>query len=407
MPLVCFYFQVHQPLRIGKFTFFDIGSNKHYFDKNENLKYLERIVKKCYLPANEIIYNLIHETDGKFKVCYSITGTLLEQLEEHFPNVVDSFQKIVDTGNAELFCETYYHSLAFLISQKEFEEQIKLHRKKVRETFGVKPKVFRNTETIYSNYIAKVAEKLRFKGVIAEGYEGVLGWRSANYVYKAKGADVKLLLRNYRLSDDIAFRFSQIFWEEYPLTADKFAYWLASTPGECINIFMDYETFGEHQWPETGIFEFLKALPKEILKHEHLQFATASEIIKKLDAKDELDVPYFISWADIDRSLTAWLENEMQKHAFEEIKNLEHKIKRTRNKELIHKWRLLQTSDHFYYMCTKWFADGDVHKYFNPYENPYDAYLNYMNVLTDLKAKLQAQKIKEIETISVRQEYKR
>jgi len=378
-------------MRIGHYTFFDIGSSKSYFDEQKNLSYLERVLNKCYLPTNKLILDLINQTSGAFKVNFSITGTLLEQLEKYSPKVIESFEALLDTGCAELFCETYYHSLSFLISEKEFMEQIKLHRKKIKEMFGVRPKVFRNTEAVYNNDIARIVSKLGFKGAITEGCEKILGWRSPNYLYKAKGVPLMLLLRNYRLSDDIAFRFSERSWQEYPLTADKYANWIAATTGECINIFMDYETFGEHQWPETGIFEFLRYLPKEILNFKHLEFALVSQVIKKLKPKDELDVPMFISWADIDRDLSAWLENKMQMHAFNELKSLEKDIKKSKNAELIHNWRLLQTSDHFYYMCTKWFADGDVHKYFNPYETPYDAYINYMNVLSDLKAKVKGE----------------
>ncbi|MCD6478847.1 MAG: glycoside hydrolase family 57 protein [Candidatus Diapherotrites archaeon] len=388
MTMLCFYFQVHQPMRIGRFTFFDIGGEKDYFDEKQNLQYLERIVRKCYMPTNRLILDLISETSGAFKVNFSITGTLLEQLEKHFPNVIESFDEMLASNCMELFCETYYHSLSFLISEEEFSEQVKMHREKIKEVFNVKPRVFRNTEAVYSNDIAKTISKLGFKAAITEGCEKILGWRSPNYLYKAKDVPLLLLLRNYRLSDDVAFRFSEPSWKEYPLTADKYAYWIASTPGDCINIFMDYETFGEHQWPETGIFEFLRALPKEIAKHEHLEFALASEIVRKLKPKDELSVPMFVSWADIDRDLSAWLENKMQRHAFDELKSLEAHVKKSKKKELIHNWRLLQTSDHFYYMCTKWFADGDVHKYFNPYETPYEAYINYMNVLNDLKARV-------------------
>ncbi|MEM4662429.1 MAG: glycoside hydrolase family 57 protein [Candidatus Diapherotrites archaeon] len=379
---------MHQPMRIGKYSFFDIGTGKSYFDEEKNRAYLERVVKKCYGPATALINELINETDGAFKVNFSITGTLIEQLEKYFPKILESFIAVVETGCAELFNETYYHSLSFLISEREFKEQIKLHRKKIKAVFGVKPKVFRNTEAVYNNDIAKIVSKLGFKAIVTEGSEKILGWRSPNYLYKAKGEDILLLLRNYRLSDDIAFRFSERSWTEYPLTADKYAYWIAATQGECVNIFMDYETFGEHQWPETGVFDFLRHLPMEILKYRDCEFACASEVIKKLEPKDELDVPYFLSWADIDRDLSAWLENRIQRHAFEEIRALEKAVRKSKNLDILHSWRLLQTSDHFYYMCTKWFADGDVHKYFNPYETPYDAYINYINVLNDLKMRL-------------------
>ncbi|MEM0359883.1 MAG: glycoside hydrolase family 57 protein [Candidatus Diapherotrites archaeon] len=388
---ICLYFQVHQPLRLSKFSFFDIGRQKAYFDSEANKFYLERVARKCYKPANETILRLINESNGRFKVNYSITGVLLDQLADGFPEIIESFQKIADTGCCEFFNETYYHSLSWLVSKREFIDQVKLHRKKMRATFGVKPRVFRNTEAMYSNEIAKTAEELNFKGIVCEGIDRLLGWRSPNYVYKAKGCEIRVLSRNYRLSDDIAFRFSEHSWNEFPLTADKYANWLSSTPGDCINIFMDYETFGEHQWPETGIFEFLSCLPKEIFKHNHLNFATASEIIKKHPPRDEFDVPQTVSWADVDRDLSAWLENKMQKQAFSEIKSLEQHARKAGGTAL-EDWRRLQISDHFYYMCTKWFADGDVHKYFNPYQNPYDAFINYMNVVSDLKARVQKKK---------------
>ena len=378
---VCFYFQAHQPLRLKKFSFFDIGKQKDYFDRAKNKEVLERVVRKCYLPANKLILKLINDSNGAFKVNYSITGILLEQLEECSPESIESFQALVDSGYCELFNETYYHSLSWLVSEKEFSEQIKLHKKKVKELFGVKPKVFRNTESMYSDKIAETAKKLGFKGIVCEGTEKILGWRSPNYVYRAPSG-IGLLTRNYKLSDDIAFRFSERKWNEYPLTSEKFASWINASQGHCVNLFLDYETFGEHQWPETGIFKFLSCLPKEILARGD-GFATATELIGKHKEAEKISVPEIISWADTDRDLSAWLENGMQNQAFTELKSLEGKLKG----EKLENWRKLQISDHFYYMCTKWFSDGDVHKYFNPYENPYDAFINYMNVLTDLKQK--------------------
>jgi len=392
MPSVCFYFQVHQPVRLNKFTVFDVGKGKEYFDDRQNLFYLERIARKCYTPTNQMLLDLIKRTNGDFKVSFSITGVLLEQLEKHFPDVMDSFIKLVDTGSVELMNETFYHSLAFLISKNEFREQVKMHQEKIRDLFGVKPKVFRNTEAMYSNDVAKVIGSMGYKCIIAEGLDNVLGWRSPNYLYKSVGADTLMLLRNYKLSDDISFRFSSREWEGWPLTADKFASWLSAAPGEIINLFMDYETFGEHQWVETGIFDFLNFLPHEVLKYDHLNFMTPSEIIKTYRPKDTYDVPYVSSWADVHRDTSAWLENEMQQHAFSEIIKLGAAVLRTRNRGLINAWRKLQTSDHFYYMCTKWFADGDVHKYFNCYDTPYEAFLNYMNILTDLKKRARMRK---------------
>lgn len=386
MPSVCIYFQVHQPLRLRKYTVFDIGRNHDYFDTEKNRFYLERVVRKCYVPTNKKILELIKKTKGEFKVSFSITGVLLEQLEENFPHVIELFQKLVDTGCVELFNETYYHSLAYLISEKEFIEQVKLHAKKIREVFGVKARIFRNTEAMFSNDVAKLAEKMGYKGIIAEGLNHILEWRSPNFLYIPKGSNIRVFLRNYRLSDDIAFRFSCRDWEGFPLTADKFAEWLRASPGEVINLFMDYETFGEHQWKETGIFEFLEHLPFYVLKNG-LEFKTPSEILKELKPKGVYDVPYLSSWADVNRDLSAWLENGMQTYAFNQLKSLEIHAKSS-GKEILETWRKLQISDHFYFMCTKWFADGDVHKYFNPYENPYEAFINYMNVLADLKHRM-------------------
>lgn len=384
---ICLYFQVHQPMRLSKFSFFDIGKGKEYFDRKANKFYLKRVARKCYLPANKLMLELINKYNGRFRVNYSITGVLLEQLEEFVPEVIDSFQALTDTGCVELFNETYYHSLSWLISKEEFSEQVKMHRKKIKELFGLKPKVFRNTEAMYSNDIARAATELGFKGIVCEGLQRILGWKSPNYVYKASGSDIRVLLRNFQLSDDVAFRFSEHSWKEFPLTADKYAYWIASSPGDCINLFMDYETFGEHQWSETGIFSFLASLPGEVFKHSSLEFALASEIIEKHPPRGEFDSPGIISWADVDRDLTAWLENKMQQQAFSELRGLENKARKAKG-SILEDWRKLQTSDHFYYMCTKWFADGDVHKYFNHYESPYDAFINYMNVLTDLKSRL-------------------
>jgi alpha-amylase len=385
MTSVCFYFQVHQPLRLNKFSVFD--NNIPYFDEEKNKGYFERVARKCYLPTNKLLLDLINEHDNKFKIAFSLTGVFLEQCQKFAPEVIESFKDLSKTGNVEFLNETYYHSLAALFSVNEFKEQIKLHRELVYDLFGQRPKVFRNTEAMYSNDIAKMVESFGYKGIITEGHESILGWRSPNYLYTPQGcSDISTLLRNYKLSDDIGFRFSAKWWEGYPLTADKYSSWLSGCEGQCVNLFIDYETFGEHQWEDTGIFNFLKYLPSEVLKYKHLEFKTPSQVIKENKPVGVIDVPRVISWADIQRDTSAWLENEMQKLAFEEMAKLESHIKDS--PELLHTWRLLQTSDHFYYMCTKWFADGDVHKYFNPYQSPYDAFINYMNILQDLRKKI-------------------
>lgn len=401
MASVCFYFQVHQPKRVKRYSIFHVGKDSNYFnDASEtnlnNKRILEKVSNKCYLPANKVLYDLIQRYP-EFKISFSFSGVFLEQLEEFAPHVLESFQKLIATGNVEVLAETYYHSLSFLYSKKEFIEQVTMHAEKIKKLFGVKPKVFRNTELIYHNDLAQEIENLGYTGILAEGADHILGWRSPNFLYQPKNTKhIKLLLKNYRLSDDIAFRFSSRDWNEFPLTSTKFAQWVnkVNGNGNIINLFMDYETFGEHQWEDTGIFSFLQALPGEILKHSDNDFVTPSEAVERYSAMDELDIPYYISWADIERDLSAWLSNDMQKDAIEKIYALEERIKKQNNTELLHDWRYLQTSDHFYYMCTKWFNDGDVHKYFNPYESPYDAFISYMNVLSDLHLRLE--QVKEV-----------
>lgn len=385
---VCFYVHVHQPYRIRRFSFFDIGSEKDYFDVERNLFYLDRVARKCYLKANDVLLDLINSTNGKFKMSFSITGVLLEQLEEYFPRVLDSFRALVDTGCVELVGETYYHSLAFIYSIPEFVRQVKLQESKLYEIFKYKPITFRNTELVYSDELGKLAEKLGYRVVLIEGHERILGWRSPNYVYKAKGAEVFLLPRHYRLSDDIAFRFSRMDWSGYPLTAEKFATWIHESGGDVVNVFLDYETFGEHQWEESGIFQFLKRFPLEVLDRGD-NFELPSTIVKKCPPRGEISVPLLMSWADIERDLSAWLGNRMQIEAMKNLYALEELVLSSGDPKLIEEWRKLQISDHFYYMCTKYFSDGDVHKYFNPYDTPYEAFVNFMNVLHDLRVRLE------------------
>ncbi len=391
---VCLYFQVHQPHRIRNFTVFDIGGKSKYFDEEKNKEIMKRVANKCYLPANKVLLELL-ERHPEFKASFSISGTALEQFETYSPETLESFKELISTGRVEVLDETYYHSLAFLYSKKEFEEQVKMHTGKIKQLFKCTPTVFRNTELIYNNEMAGHVEKMGYKGVIAEGADHILGWRSPNFLYKPKSAGMKLLLKNYKLSDDIAFRFSERSWKEYPLTAEKFSSWISAINGNgiCANLFMDYETFGEHQWEETGIFNFLRQMPAEVLKHRDNTFKTPSELVKEHEPVAELDVHNITSWADIERDLSAWLGNNMQQASIKELYGMEQEIKDTKDKLLIDEWRKLQTSDHFYYMCTKWFADGDVHKYFNPYDSPYDAFISYMNIINDLKIRLKAKKI--------------
>jgi len=393
MPSVCFYFQVHQPFRIKRYSFFDIGKDHFYEDDDKNIQILNKVSEKCYLRANETILNLIKKHKGKFKVSYSLSGTLIEQLEMYRPDVLQSFADLAKTGCVEFLSETYYHSLSYLYSKNEFKRQVKKHDDKIYEHFGQKPKVFRNTELIYNNEIAAFIEKMGFKGILCEGVDNLLAGRTPNFVYQPKGTTkIKALLKNYRLSDDIAFRFSDVNWNEFPLKADKFANWVHKIAGngEVVNLFMDYETFGEHQWESTGIFDFLEHLPAEIMKHKDFNFLTPSEVIAKFPARDTYDAKDFTSWADAERDLSAWLSNSMEQEAARRLYDLEKKVLATQSEELIHTWGKLQTSDHFYYMCTKFWSDGDVHKYFSPYDSPYDGYIYFMNVYSDFEATIEA-----------------
>jgi alpha-amylase len=391
MKNLCFYFEVHQPFRLRTYRYFDIGSDDHYFDEHKNRSIMQKVAEKCYLPANAVLLNLIQQYHDGFKVSFSISGTALDQFELYAPEVLKSFQELAATGCVEFLAETYSHSLSSLISKDEFNRQVIAHSKKIELLFGQKPQVFRNTELIYSDTIGQMAFDLGFRAMLTEGADQVLGWKSPNYLYcSAANPELKLLLKNYRLSDDIAFRFSQEDWNEWPLNAEKFVSWLNQIPehDEIVNLFMDYETFGEHQWKETGIFEFLKSLPHHVFSSSAFRFVTPSESACILQPIAQLSMPDPVSWADMERDLSAWLGNEIQDDAFESLYRLESKMRETNDPELQRNWRYLQTSDHFYYMCTKFFNDGDVHKYFNPYNSPYDAFINYMNVLSDFEARV-------------------
>jgi len=392
MPSICFYFEVHQPFRLNHFSVFNIGNTKDihstYFNKSLNQKIFEKVANKCYLPTNNLLLELIRKYDGKFRISYSLTGTFVEYCENYLPELLDSFKELFKTGAVDLIDETYFHSLSGLYDElDEFEDQIKMHRQMIRRIFNYKPKVFRNTEAIYDNRIAKKIADLGYKGILTEGAEKILGWRSPNFLYKAVNANLKVLLRNYKLSDDVGFRFSARNWPGFPLTADKYANWMSNSYGDVINLFMDYETFGEHQWIETGIFEFLKHLPGEVLKHDSLDFATVSEAVERYNPVGDVDSPWAISWADEDRNVSTWLGNNMQIACFNELKDIGRKLKRKGDRDLLYIWRLLQTSDHLYYISTKGFEDGNVHAYFSPYDIPYDGFINYMNILQDLKEK--------------------
>ena len=389
MKTVCFYFQVHQPWRLKTYRFFQMGNDHNYLDDFTNRSIMQKVARECYLPMNALLLSLIEQNKGAFKCSFSITGSAVEQFKAYAPEVLESFKKLAATGCVEFLAETYSHSLASLYSVDEFKNEVKLHSQMLKEEFGVKPTAFRNTELIYSDDIAKAVEDMGFKTMLAEGAKHILGWKSPNFVYTdAIDNKLRLLLRNYKLSDDIAFRFSNEGWSEWPLTADKFAKWVASENGDVVNLFMDYETFGEHQKASTGIFDFVKALPGALLATGELEFATVSEAAKKLQPVAVLHCPYAMSWADEERDVTAWLGNDLQNEAFKKLYVLAPVVKKAKNKDFEFVWHFMQNSDHFYYMATKWLSDGDVHSYFNPYGSAYEAFINYMNVLADFEIEL-------------------
>ena len=391
MKSICLYFQVHQPLRLRRYRFFDIGNDHYYYDDFTNESIMRKIADECYLPANQILLDLIKANKKKFKVSFSITGVALDQFEQYAPDVIETFKALVNTGCVELLAETYSHSLATVKNKNEFTNQVKAHSLRIYELFGKKPKVFRNTELIYSDEIGKIVSNMGYKAMLTEGAKHILGWKSPNYLYcNSLNPKLKLLMRNYTLSDDITFRFSSSGWKEWPLTTEKFANWINQfdEKEDVVNIFMDYETFGEHQKKESGIFEFLKNLPKAILSHDNFKFATPSEAIKEYQPIAIAHVPNAISWADEERDLSAWLGNDMQDEAFNKLYELREDVVTLNNQQLLKDWNYLQSSDHFYYMCTKFFSDGDLHSYFNPYNSPYDAFINYMNVLSDFQIRI-------------------
>ncbi len=393
MRTICFYFQVHQPFRFRRYRFFDIGNDHYYYDDYSNESIMFKVAQKCYLPANQLMLDLIQKHKGKFKIAFSISGIAMDQFRLYAPEVLEGFKKLADTGHVEFLAETYAHSLCSLKGKDEFRKQVKAHSDLIKEHFGQVPKVFRNTELIYSDDIGAMVADMGYKAMLTEGAKHVLGWKSPNYLYcNAIRPKLKLLLKNYKLSDDIAFRFSNKGWAEHPLTAEKYVGWLnqVSDKEEVVNLFMDYETFGEHQWKETGIFDFIKALPDTVFRKSPYTFSTPSEVASKLQVVSAVNVPHPISWADEERDLTAWLGNELQNEAFNKLYSLGEKVYASRDEALIQDYLYLQVSDHFYYMSTKFFSDGEVHSYFNPYDTPYDAFINYMNVLSDFEIRVNA-----------------
>lgn len=391
---IVLYLHVHQPYRIRNYSIFDAGTNHNYFDSPtdtlmNNSDVIHKVSEKSYLPTNKILLDLLNQYP-EFHLSLSLTGTVIEQFERWAPETLQSFKDLINTGKVEILAETYHHSLAFFYSRDEFESQVNLHCKKIEAVFGQTPSVFRNTELAYNNDVAYWADKHGYKGILAEGWDKYLDWRSPNFIYRPKYTDnIRLLMKNYHLSDDIAFRFCDHDWREWPLTADKFCHWLNETPdGTNFNLFMDYETFGEHQWADSGIFEFLKNLPGEWLKNSNNTFMTISQAIDAFKPVDDIDIPETITWADTERDLSAWLGNPMQQEAIKALYDMQSAVLGTNDPVIIEDWRRMQTSDHFYYMCTKWFNDGDIHAYFSPYETPYIGFINYMNVWHDIRFRL-------------------
>jgi len=387
---IVLYLHVHQPFRLRNYSVFDTALNHDYFDDTANEQIFKKVADKSYRPMNELLIKLL-DKHPEFKLSLSITGSFIEQAERWAPDVLDSFKKIIATGRVEIVAETYYHSLAFFHDRNEFESQVKIHQDKIFDVFGVRTSVFRNTELAYNDQLAKWAEEYGFKGILAEGWDPILQWRSPNMVYRPHGTkNISLLLKNYRLSDDVAFRFGDKNWVDWPLSADKYNVWvnMAADNSSVVNLFMDYETFGEHQWQDTGIFDFYEDFVSKWLDNPINTFYTVSGAIEAFEPVAEISMPDTVTWADTERDLTAWSGNSMQQEALRYIYSMSDDIIRTGDESLIQDWRKLQTSDNFYYMCTKWFADGDVHAYFSPYESPYDAFLYYLNAIRDLRYRL-------------------
>lgn len=394
MTAVVFYFQVHQPYRLRRYTFFDIGAAHDYFDDPENRRIARRVAERCYLPMNKLLAQAIERTEGRFRCAFSLSGTVLRQLEAWAPEALESFVTLAETGSVEFLCETSCHSLVSLVDPLEFAEQVADQRRRIEQLFGAAPVTFRNTELIFSEEIASRLEGLGFEVLLGEGADHLLGRRSPRRVYRPKGCKrLKLLLRDYEFSDDIAFRFSNRKWEQYPLMADTFAGWLhrATPDDQFIGLFMDYETFGEHQSRETGILDFMTHVPEFILADERFSFATPVEVARANEAVAEIEAPGPISWADAERDVSAWLGNHMQRAAHEALYDLAADVRRAAQRghpELLDQWRKLTTSDHVYYMCTKLRSDGDVHEYFSPHESPHEAFITFMNVLDDFSDRL-------------------
>ncbi|MFY9550611.1 MAG: glycoside hydrolase family 57 protein, partial [Thermoanaerobaculia bacterium] len=385
---VCLYFQVHQPWRLRRYNYFDVGREHRYFDEAGNRELLRKVGDRCYLPATAMLERLL-ERHARFRVAFSLSGSLLEQLAEYAPEIRDAFRRLASTGRVEFLSETSHHSLAWLASREEFAAQVALHRRQIVETFGLEPRVFRNTELIYSDALAGFLEAQGFAGVLADGVAPLLGARSSRHLYQAATpGGLPLLVRDYRLSDDIAFRFSNRLWSQWPLTAEKYERWIGESEGEVVSLFMDFETFGEHQSRETGIFEFFETWVALRLERRGTAFLTPSDAIAKLESRGVLSAPRELSWADEARDLSAWQGNDLQRDALKTLFALEARVKASGSETLLSDFRRLSASDHFYYMATKFAADAEVHAYFSPYESPYEAYIAFMHVVSDLERRV-------------------
>lgn len=399
MKAICFNFEIHQPMRLKRYTFFDIGNDHYYFDDFLNEDIVERIARQSYIPAAQTLLRMIEDTKGKFRCSMAITGPALEQIEQYVPELLDLLKKLADTGKCEFVAMPYANSLASLIDPDEFAKQVQVHAERINQLFGVKPKVLRNTELVYSDDIAPQIYEMGYKGVMTEGAKHILGWKSPNYVYSAASCPkLKVLLRNSKLSEDISARFSDTNWAAFPLTADKYIDWVAATPAEeqVINLWMNLETFGGLQPASTGIFQFLEALPR-FAAEKGVEFWTPSDVISKLKPVDSLVVMHPISGIDEARDVTAWLGNRLQNEAFEKLYSVAERVRLCDDRRLKMDYWYLQSADNLYYMSTKHFADGAAHSMFSPYETPFQAFTNYMNVLADFLVRVEEQYPSSIE----------
>jgi alpha-amylase len=393
MKTICLYFQIHQPFRLRRYRFFDIGNDHYYYDDFQNEEIFRKVANMCYIPANRAMIEMIKKSEGRFKVAFSISGIALEQMEIYAPELIDTFKELISPGGAEILTETYAHSLSSLGDPDEFRTQVRMHTEKIQSLFGVTPRVFRNTELIYSDDISEIVRDMGFRGMLTEGAKHILGWKSPNYVYaSAIRPDLKLLLKNDRFSEDLSLRFADYRWTEYPLTADKYMSWIESTAEteKIINIFLNYEVLGSLHSSSTGIFDFFKALPRYALQ-KNISFSLPSELFENSEPVDQISVPYPMSWVDEEKDCNSWLGNVLQQEAFRKINHISERVRLCSDRRLLQDWLYLQSSDHFYYMNTKHY------NLFSPYDNPYDAFNNYMNVLSDFILRVEAQYPSSIE----------